>query len=104
MGNISLMTRHNLEAHAKEMQEAFIRRTIDGICERKEREKVFPPRAKWRELRDIFKEEHWPILDDMVRRGLIDKQTTINYPTYSVNWAKYNEERAFDRAMAKFIR
>lgn len=104
MAKLSLMTRHNLEAHAIEMKEAFIRRTINDICERKEREKIFPARAKWRELRDVFSEEHWPILDDMVRRGLIDKQTTINYPTYSVNWAKYNEERAFDRAMAKIIR
>lgn len=104
MAKLSLMTRHNLDAHAIEMKEAFIRNTINGICERKEREKIFPPRAKWRELRDVFSEEHWPILDDMVRRGLIDEQPTINYPTYSVNWAKYNEERAFDRAMAKIIR
>lgn len=104
MAKLSLMTRHNLDAHAIEMKEAFIRNTINGICERKEREKIFPARAKWRELRDVFSEEHWPILNDMVRRGLITKQDTINYPTYSVNWAKYYEERAFDRAMAKIIR
>lgn len=104
MANLNLMTRHNLTQHQVEMQEAFIRRTIDSIVERKKRDKVEPARAKWRELRDILKDEHWPILDDMVKRGLITREETINYPTYAVDWAAYNKERMWDRDIGKIIR
>lgn len=84
--------------------EAYIRNTIDRICEDKKKAGKHPPRATWRELRDTFEDKHWPILEEMVQSGVITKQDAINFPTYAVDWRKYNEERAFDRAAAKMMR
>ena len=104
MAKLHLFTRPSMEAHDRGIQEAFIRREIDKIVDRKKREGIHPARAKWRELRDVLKEEHWPLLEDMVRRGVITQQNTINYPTYAVDWVAYNKEVEFDRNIAKMLR
>lgn len=89
---------------ARKAKEAFIRHAIDEIVERKKRENILPARAKWRELCDVLKEEHWPILDAMVKRGIIHRQETINYPTFVVDWEAYNKEEAYEKQMKKLLK
>lgn len=100
MGNF-FADQRNAERKAKE---AFVRHAIDGIVERKKREKRLPARASWRELRDILQEEHWAHLEAMIKRGVVVEYRGIHYSTYEVNWAAYNDEEAFEKQMKKVMR
>lgn len=89
---------------ARKAKEAFIRHAIDNIVERKKREKRLPSRASWRELRDILKEEHWPVLAEMIKRGVVIEYRGIHYPTYEVDWEAYNKEEAYEKQMKKLLK
>ena len=92
---MALNTKIPLAAHRKSLKQAFVMREIDKIVKDKEKRGIFPARATWRELRDIFQAEHWPILDELVELGRVTRQNTINYPTYTVDWPKVHADEAW---------
>jgi hypothetical protein len=77
------------------MQRSFIYRAIDKIVSEKEKKGIHPARATWRELRDVLKEEHWPLLDELVELDRVKKYDSINYPTYEVNWRQIHADEAW---------
>ena len=73
--------------------------TIRRICEKKRADKVDPPRATWRELRDALTADEQMMLSRLVKVGVVRATQAINYDTYEVD-----EQRliAFEREITKF--
>lgn len=92
---MTLNTRVPIEAYLKDRERSFIYRAIDGIVFEKRKKGIHPARATWRELRDILKEEHWPLLDELVELDRVKKFDSINYPTYEVNWPQIHADEAW---------
>lgn len=73
--------------------------TIRRICDRKEQEGKFPPRATWRELRDLLTEDEFKMMDHLKKVGVVKVFPAVNWDTYEVDERKLI---AYERDLEKF--
>lgn len=79
-------------AHLIAMGQIYsVEKNIRCIIDKKRKNNIIPARATWRELRDVLTEGEWAKLESMVASGLIREYRGICYPSYEMDYAKYNQ-------------
>lgn len=85
--------------HKAQAERTKVTTTIRRICDRKKQEGKFPPRATWRELRDLLTEDEFKMLDHLIKVEIVKVYPSINYNTYEVDERKLI---AYERDLEKF--
>lgn len=85
--------------HKAQAERTKVVKTIRRICEQKAQEGKFPPRATWRELRDVLTEDEFKMLNHLIKWDVVTVYPGVNFDTYETDEAKLI---AFERDLEKF--